>query len=132
MTRLEVYDPAMCCSTGVCGPEVDPRLVRFSADMDWIAKQGIEVARFNIAQEPGAFVGNEVVKAALTAGGNNVLPLVLIDGDIVCRGFYPERMQLQTMLKIEAPIVAERSKSGGCCGGSPPEQADKSSSNSCC
>jgi hypothetical protein len=30
--RLDVFDPAMCCSTGVCGPEVDPQLVQFAAD----------------------------------------------------------------------------------------------------
>lgn len=24
MVKLQVFDPAMCCSTGVCGPSVDP------------------------------------------------------------------------------------------------------------
>jgi hypothetical protein len=38
MTKLEVYDPAMCCSTGVCGPEVDPALVTFAADLKWVAE----------------------------------------------------------------------------------------------
>ncbi len=43
MTKLEVYDPAMCCSTGVCGPEVDPALVTFAADLKWVEAQGIAV-----------------------------------------------------------------------------------------
>ncbi len=33
MTTIEVFDPAMCCSTGVCGPQVDPDLARFAADL---------------------------------------------------------------------------------------------------
>lgn len=114
MTRLEIFDPAMCCSTGVCGPDVDPKLVRFAAALDWAQKNGVDVARFNISQEPGAFVENEAVKTALSEDGNDVLPLVLIDGRIVCRGFYPERSQLQSMLKIEG----EEDSDGGCCGGS--------------
>lgn len=32
---IEIFEPALCCSTGVCGPEVDESLVRFAADVDW-------------------------------------------------------------------------------------------------
>jgi hypothetical protein len=40
MIVLEVFDPAMCCSTGVCGVEVDPRLPRFAADLEWLTSLG--------------------------------------------------------------------------------------------
>jgi len=55
MTAVRVFDPAMCCSTGVCGPSVDPQLARFSADLDWLTSQGVAVERFNLAQQPAAF-----------------------------------------------------------------------------
>ena len=58
MTKLAVYDPPMCCSTGVCGPAVDPVLPRVTADLDWLRRQGIEVERFNLSQQPQAFVAN--------------------------------------------------------------------------
>ena len=45
MASVEVFDPAMCCSTGVCGPSVDPALARFAADLEWLAGQGVAVAR---------------------------------------------------------------------------------------
>jgi arsenate reductase (thioredoxin) len=93
-TRLEVYDPAMCCSTGVCGPEVDPVLVRFAADLKWLAGRGIEVGRFNLAQSPAAFVENEAVRSALTDKGEAALPIVLVSGRIVSLGRYPERDEL--------------------------------------
>jgi hypothetical protein len=67
MTTVRVFDPAMCCSTGVCGSSVDPQLVRFAADLDWLKRQGVAVERFNLAQQPGAFVDDAAVKATLEA-----------------------------------------------------------------
>src|SRR5690606_31175046 len=55
MTAVRVFDPAMCCSTGICGPSVDAELVRFAADLDWLKTQGISVERFNLSQQPAAF-----------------------------------------------------------------------------
>ncbi len=94
MKRLEVYDPAMCCSTGVCGSNVDPVLVRFAADVKWLQEQGADVRRFNLSQSPAAFVENETVKGALTEKGEAALPLVLVDGQVVASGRYPERTEL--------------------------------------
>ena len=31
MTTIQVFDPALCCSTGVCGVDVDQYLVGFAA-----------------------------------------------------------------------------------------------------
>ena len=53
MTKLEVFDPPMCCSSGVCGPKVDPVLPRFAADLEWMKSQGVAVSRYNLAQLPG-------------------------------------------------------------------------------
>lgn len=105
--KIEVFDPPMCCSTGVCGTEVDPVLPRFAADLEWLKTQKIEVIRYNLAQEPGAFVNNEVVKAALHAEGNACLPLIVIDGNIISRGNYPDRATLAGWAGIEVAAVPE-------------------------
>ena len=94
MKTLQVYDPAMCCSTGVCGPQVDPVLVRFAGDLKWLQEQGVAVHRFSLAQNPAAYVENDVVKAALTEKGEAALPLLLVDGETMASGHYPEREQL--------------------------------------
>ena len=91
MTKLAVYDPPMCCSTGVCGPAVDPVLPRLAADLDWLKCQGVQVERYNLAQQPRAFASNPTVRAALREHGNGCLPLILVDGRVVSRGTYPER-----------------------------------------
>ena len=114
MKTLEIYDPAMCCSTGVCGPTVDPVLVRFGADVQWLQDQGVEVRRFNLAQSPAAFVENERVKQALTEKGEAALPLLLAEGRVLASGQYPERGSLAAALGLAeeantlfTPAVAE-------------------------
>ena len=92
--KLEVFDPAMCCSTGVCGPSVDPKLAQFSADLDWLKSQGVAVERHNLAQTPAAFAANATVKSALDKHGTDCLPLVLVDGSIASVGSYPTRVEL--------------------------------------
>jgi arsenite methyltransferase len=104
-TTVEVFDPAMCCSTGVCGPSVDPELARFEADLRWLATQGVSVIRYNLAQEPGEFAGRPVVAAMLQSGGEDVLPIVLIDGKVRFSGTRPSRTDLAAPLGIHVPVV---------------------------
>jgi len=99
--RLEVFDPAMCCPTGVCGPTVDPDLVRFARDLAWLSHHGVTVARHNLAQEPGAFVENATVLAALNAKGPECLPIVLVDGQSVAGVGYPKRERLLELLGVK-------------------------------
>jgi hypothetical protein len=65
MKTLTVFDPAMCCSTGVCGSDVDQVLVDFSADVQWLKGRGVQIERFNLAQQPMSFVENEKRKHSL-------------------------------------------------------------------
>jgi len=99
MSKIQVFDPAMCCPTGVCGPEVDPALVRFAADLEWLKTQGVEVERFNLAQQPAAFVSNAEVAAAMRAR-DDALPLLLVDGKVVAQGSYPAREVLAELAGI--------------------------------
>ena len=116
MTKIQVFDPALCCSTGVCGAEVDQKLVGFSADADWVKKQGGQIERFNLAQQPLAFAENSVVKKFLERSGQEGLPLVLVDGEVALTGRYPQRAELARWAGIAAP-KAEAKPKGDCCGG---------------
>ena len=98
--RLQVFDPLMCCSSGVCGPNVDPELVRFSRDLDQLRKQGVEVERFSLSTHPDVFARQESVKEALSNEGNECLPLVLADGAIVSMGVYPSLSELMDFAGI--------------------------------
>jgi hypothetical protein len=113
MKTLEVFDPAMCCSTGVCGVSVDPVLAQFAADLQWVAEQGVAVTRRNLGQEPQAFAANPAVVKEMEAGMDR-LPILLIDGVIVSTGLYPSRAQLAQKLGLSAP-AAEAPQTKSCC-----------------
>jgi AhpD family alkylhydroperoxidase len=100
---VRVFDPAMCCSTGICGPSVDPQLVRFAADLDWLKSQGVAVERFNLSQQPGAFAEDAAVKSALETKGEAGLPLVKVNGEVKSSGLYPSREELAAWAGVGAP-----------------------------
>ncbi|AJY08477.1 arsenite efflux transporter metallochaperone ArsD [Burkholderia sp. SIMBA_043] len=116
MKKLEVFDPAMCCSTGVCGVDVDPVLAQFAADLKWVEEHGIVVARHNLGQDPQAFVANPAVVKEMEDGGMNRLPILTVDGQIVSTGLYPSRPQLAQKLGITLTTEEKpRVKAGSCC-----------------
>ena len=135
--KIQVFDPPMCCSSGVCGPSVDSELVRFAADVDWLKRQGIEVERYNLAQQPAAFANTPVVKEALATEGNACLPLTLVDGAVVCKGRYPTREVLAGRAGLAAsgtrPAAAGTKATGSCCGFSrSPATSGSPKRSSCC
>lgn len=118
--KIEIYDPAMCCPTGVCGPSVDPELVRIQDVLRQIQKQAPEVTilRFGLSSEPQAFVANSRVAELLKAEGPECLPLVYVDGNLVSKGSYPSSDQIQSLLKGAGVDISlgEKKKSSCCCG----------------
>lgn len=121
MKTIQVYDKPMCCSTGVCGPQVDPVLPRFAADLDWLKSQGHHVERYNLAQQPQAFVENATIQKELMEQGVDCLPIIMVDGEILSRKAYPSRETLATWMGLQSssvglPIMGQ--SSGSCCGDS--------------
>ena len=126
MSKIEVFEPALCCATGVCGEDVDQALVTFSADMDYLRGRGGDIARYNLASEPQAFADNESAKAFLHVSGSAGLPLILVDGVTAMTGRYPDRAQLASWAGLddatastggELGLTAATAAEGGCCGG---------------
>lgn len=123
MNQVIVYDRAMCCPTGVCGPQVDPVLPKFAADLEWLASLGHQVQRFNLAQDPTEFAKQDTVKQMLADEGVECLPLVLVDGRIVSRGEYPSREDFTSWVgeptkpRSALPLadLGECSGNSGCC-----------------
>lgn len=129
MKTIQVYDKPMCCSTGVCGPQVDPVLPRFAADLQWLQSQGHRVERFNLAQQPAAFVQNREVHQLLSTQGTDCLPLILVDGHLVSRRGYPAREMLALWTANDRQVAEQldATSRSGCCGG--PAQ---DSTEACC
>lgn len=115
MKKLTIYDPAMCCSTGVCGVDIDPVLAQFAADLKWVADHGVAVERYNLGQEPQAFAANEAV-VKIMEQGMDMLPVTMVDGKIIATGVHPTRQQLAQKLELALDAQsATQAKSGSCC-----------------
>ncbi len=111
---IQVFDPALCCSSGVCGVDVDEALVSFSADVDWAKANGAQIERFNLAQQPLSFAENPAVKSFLERSGQDALPLILVDGEVALAGRYPRRAELARWANF-APSTAESEATESCC-----------------
>lgn len=81
----------MCCSTGICGTNLDPDLVNFAAMLSQLSSHGIKIERYNLAQQPMAFVLHEQVKALLEKEGERALPVIFLNGEVRYQGRYPTR-----------------------------------------
>ena len=106
--KLDIFDPPMCGASGVCGPNVDKRLVVFSASLEWLKGQGVEAQRYNPSQQYDTFVANPTVVATVNERGPGCLPLILVDGVRVSMGGYPDRDELAAMAGIDPGREAER------------------------
>ena len=127
MKKMQIFEPAMCCSTGVCGVGVDPELIRISAALNTLEKNGIEIDRFNLSSAPQEFLNNKSVNKIINEKGIDELPVTILDGEVVLTGRYPANEEIVKMLEIPVsslssqPKVAKatKGKSGGfgCSGG---------------
>lgn len=119
MHSIQIFDKPLCCSTGICGPQVDPVLPRFAADLDWLRSQGLSVDRFNLAHQPEAFVKNAAVHSLLTTHGTDCLPLTFVDGRLVEQVRYPSRHDFIGWIGLNAascsvPALSIVSDNGNC------------------
>ena len=120
MKEMQIFEPALCCETGICGASVDPELLRITTVIDRLKKNGVTIKRFNLNNAPIEFVTNQTVNTYVNQKGVEALPVVLVDGKIVIEGRYPtnEEILMLTDIPVEAMLpVKKKSSSGCCCGG---------------
>ena len=124
MKTMSIYEPAMCCETGLCGVGVDPELLRISTVFSNLQKNGVDVKRFNLNNFPQEFISNsEINKLINSEGGVDELPATIVDGKIVKTKAYPTNAEIVMWLNIPADYIVEQSGNsnsgcdckGGCC-----------------
>ncbi|MDU5373388.1 arsenite efflux transporter metallochaperone ArsD [Anaerococcus vaginalis] len=115
MKKIRIYEPAMCCSTGVCGVSVDPELLRMSSLVEKLDKKGIDIKRFNLNNAPQEFVENKKVNEILNEKGEDILPLTMVDDEIIKSGAYPSNEEFEEILSIKIDEKNEEDESSGCC-----------------
>ncbi|SFD29622.1 arsenite efflux transporter metallochaperone ArsD [Clostridium uliginosum] len=122
MKKMIIFDPAMCCSTGVCGPGVNPELLRVATVLNTLKSKGILVERYNLTSNPQIFVDNKTINEILMTKGVNALPVIMVDGKVVKLGGYPTNREFCNLLNIPEEYLKVNIKrpnkcncKGGCC-----------------
>lgn len=114
--KLELFEEALCCSTGVCGPSVGENLLRITGIFESLKKiNQVEANRYNLSSNPADFTKNEAVLKELQEKGNDVLPITLVNDTIVKTGSYPTNEEIQEFIGIV--FVTQNSQNNSCCGG---------------
>jgi len=116
MKTLKIYDPAMCCSTGVCGADVDLVLVQLAGFLKNLDTSAVKVERYSLSMEPAAYTANKAVAAALQASGTDALPLVFVDDELVSSGKYPDLNGLSILLGVQHTVTLDSPDCSGCSG----------------
>ncbi len=124
MKKMKIFEPAMCCPTGLCGVGIDPELLRISTVLDTLKKHGIIVDRYNLNSTPAEFIKDKTINAYINEKGTEGLPAVMVDGQIVITGRYPTNEEFTKLLDISEEVLGVKSKpvtvkiskkkSGGC------------------
>ena len=106
MKKMIIFDPAMCCSTGVCGPSVNKELLRVSTVLNTLKNKGVLIERYNLTSNPQAFIDNKEIKAILNTKGVDALPVIMVNGAVVKIGSYPTNEEFCSLLEIPASYLA--------------------------
>jgi hypothetical protein len=126
MKKMIIFDPAMCCSTGVCGPGVDKELLRVSTVLNNLKSKGVLVERHNLTNNPQAFVDNKTINEMLNKDGIDILPVTMVDGEVVKTKAYPSNEEFCQLLEVPEDYLkitikkptAAKAKGCGCGDGS--------------
>ncbi|WCG37519.1 arsenite efflux transporter metallochaperone ArsD [Aerococcus urinaeequi] len=114
MTELALFEPAMCCSTGVCGPAVNENLLQITSVMNALdTVEGFQAKRYNLSNNPQSFVENEKISQLLQEKGAEALPATLLNGEVVKVGEYPSIEEMTAFTGIR--FVPIDSNNEGCC-----------------
>ncbi|WP_440897002.1 arsenite efflux transporter metallochaperone ArsD [Amphibacillus sp. Q70] len=110
MKNMVIFDPAMCCATGVCGPSVDKDLLRVSTLLNRLEKKGVTVERHNLTNNPQIFVDNKIINKLLNDEGVDILPVTIVDGAVVKTKEYPTDEEFVSLLDIPAEYILSELK----------------------
>lgn len=101
--NLIIYEGAMCCSTGVCGPEPDKELIEFSETLKKLQEEfsDLKVVRASMSFNINMFLENKNIFQLVKENGPNILPITMLNGKIISKQKYIKYEELRKILNDE-------------------------------
>ena len=135
MKKMCIYEPALCCETGLCGVNVDPELLRISTALNTLKNEGVVIERYNLNNAPMEVVKSSIVNQYVNEKGVDGLPVVTVDGEIVLAGRYPANDEILTLLDLPAELLLPKGAASCCCDTDCTEiccEPEETDNNGCC
>jgi hypothetical protein len=95
---IELFDPPMCCPTGLCGPTLDETLLDVNEMILALQAEGIGVERHQMTSQPHAFLANAEVMRLVREKQMAALPITLVHGQVIKVGAYPVLAEVRAAL----------------------------------
>ncbi len=99
---VEIFDPPMCCPTGLCGPELDQTLLDVNEMVLSLQADGVAVERYQMASRPDAFLSRAEVMRLVRERNLQALPITLVRGRVIRVGAYPSAAELREALQEQS------------------------------
>ena len=96
---IEIFDPPMCCPTGLCGPTIDQELLDVSEMVHQLQTEGLRVERYQMTTHPGKFTDNPQVMGLIREKQMAALPITIVRGKVIAEGYYPKLEEIQGHIK---------------------------------
>ncbi|WP_099321726.1 arsenite efflux transporter metallochaperone ArsD [Anaerococcus sp. Marseille-P3625] len=114
MKKIRLYEKAMCCPTGLCGPVLDPELIRISVAIDNMTKNKVDIDRYNLSSFPDKFAKNEKIKEQLKEKGKYALPITTVDDEIIMTGRYLTNEEFAEISGISVDLISKKDEEDAC------------------
>lgn len=95
---VEIFDPPMCCPTGLCGPSLDQTLLDVSEMLAALQAEGVRLERYQMSSNPQAFLNNPEVMSLVREREMAALPITIVRGHMIKAGAYPTQAEVQAAL----------------------------------
>lgn len=121
MKAVRIYEPVMCCNTGVSGVGIDSELMRMSKLMKIFLKEGMDVKRLDLSKTPQEFMKNTEVMGLIQEKKTDILPITVVEDKVVLMGRYPTNEEFAKFLEIPIGMLEQEAEQEritndtGCC-----------------
>ena len=95
---VEIFDPPMCCPSGLCGPALDQTLLDVNEMIMTLQRENLRVERYQMTSQPNAFLGNAEVMKLVRELEMAALPVTVVRGRVIKSGSYPNLAEIQAAL----------------------------------
>lgn len=100
--ELIVYEGAMCCSTGVCGPEPDRDLIVFSETVKRLQSEygeRLTIMRASLTFNSLIFMAHPEIARMVKEKGPEILPITTINGELIAGQKYLPYEELKAAIE---------------------------------